>query len=119
MPEQIDGDSYAHFWVFLGGCCMCCLGWILVENFGMSNGAAAVTTIAVTIPTVIFAVSRLAKAEAAFNAKERAEEAKAKTPAAARTFGNTPLAAQSGGKTPPSGDRTFGNVPLSQQKKTD
>ena len=77
MPEQIDGDSYAHFWVFLGGCCMCCLGWILVENFGMSNGAAAATTIAVTIPTVIFAVSRLAKAEAAFNAKELAEEAKA------------------------------------------
>ena len=106
MPEQIDGDSYAHFWVFLGGCCMCCLGWILVENFGMSNGAAAATTIAVTIPTVIFAVSRLATAE----------EAKAKTPAAARTFGNTPLSAQ---KTPPSGDRTFGNVPLSQQKKTD
>ena len=29
MPEQIDGDSYAHFWVFVGGCCMCCLGVLI------------------------------------------------------------------------------------------
>ena len=121
---QIDGDAFAHFWVFVFGISIVCSWWLLTENFGLSSLNAALTSLAIAIPTGIYGISRLAASEAKLNAQMAAEEraaeqAAASTPAAARSFGNVPLSQQtpasgsSANSTPAS--RTFGNVPLSQQ----